>query len=60
MATGNMFAHRVEQGLGAIEIGETLGEVQRTGLRSELRHGGENGGADIRQLAGDHSVGPWR
>ena len=54
VATGNMPADRIAQGLRAIEIGKTLGQVDRPGLRRELRHLREDSDADIRQLAGDH------
>ncbi|MNJ63626.1 hypothetical protein D3C77_595410 [compost metagenome] len=49
-------ACRIEQGLGAVEIGKTLGQVQGAGLRGELGHGGKDGRADVRQLAADHGA----
>ena len=37
-----------------LEIGEALRQVERAGLRGELGHGGEDGGADVGQFADDH------
>jgi hypothetical protein len=54
MAIGNMPTDRIAQGLRRIEIGKTLGQVDRPGLRRELRHLSEDSDADIRQLTGDH------
>ncbi|MNP05637.1 hypothetical protein D3C76_975920 [compost metagenome] len=51
-----MPAYRIEQGLGTIEIGKTLGQVQGAGLHGELGHGGKDGRADVRQLATDHEA----
>ncbi|MNP41170.1 hypothetical protein D3C76_1348580 [compost metagenome] len=49
-------ADRLAQRERAVEIGETLGQVERTALGGELGHAGEDGGADIRQLAGEHTA----
>ena len=54
MATGDMPADRIAQGLRGREIGKALGQIERAGLCRELRHLRENSDADIRQLAGNH------
>lgn len=46
------------QRLGTIEVGKALGEIQGTGVGSELRHGGEDGRADIGQFTGEHDDRP--
>ncbi|MNS97856.1 hypothetical protein D3C72_1322050 [compost metagenome] len=56
VSSTDMPAYGIEQGLGAIEIGKTLGQVQGAGLRGELGHGGKDGRADVRQLAADHGA----
>ncbi|MCY1417237.1 hypothetical protein D9M71_327660 [compost metagenome] len=56
MSGTDMPADRIEQCLRAVEIGETLGQVQGAGLRGELGHGGKDGRADVRQLATDHGA----
>ncbi|MDT4860211.1 hypothetical protein FQZ97_947570 [compost metagenome] len=55
MPRGHMPADRVAQSLRTIEIREALGQIERAGFHGELRHAGEDGGADVRQLAVDHS-----
>ncbi|MNE10157.1 hypothetical protein D3C80_1028580 [compost metagenome] len=47
-------ADRLAQRLRAVEVGKALGQVERAGLRGELGHGGEDGGADVGQFADDH------
>ncbi|MNP14975.1 hypothetical protein D3C76_1073140 [compost metagenome] len=54
VATGDMPADRIAQGLRGREIGKTLGQIERAGLSRELRHLSEDSDADIRQLTGDH------
>ncbi len=51
---GDMPAYRLAQLRRAVEIGKALGEVDRATLGGQLRHAGEDGGADIRQLALNH------
>ncbi len=47
---GQCLAQRV----GAIEIGKALGEIQRTGVRGQLGHGGEDGRANVGQFTDEH------
>ena len=54
MTEGDVLTHCIEQTLRTIEIGKTLGQIERAGFGGELRHGGENGRADVWQLTGDH------
>jgi len=54
MATGNVLANCITQRLRAIEVREPLRQVECAGFCRELRHAREDGGADVRQLAGDH------
>ncbi|MNN18118.1 hypothetical protein D3C81_1313230 [compost metagenome] len=50
----DMPADRLAQCERAVEIGKTLGQVERTAIGGELGHAGEDGGADVRQFAGEH------
>ncbi|MNY42485.1 hypothetical protein D3C86_1773770 [compost metagenome] len=54
VTTGDMPTDCIAQGLRAVEIGKPLRQIDRPGLRRELRHLREDSDADIRQLAGDH------
>jgi hypothetical protein len=57
MPGGDVLCHRIAQRLRAVEIWETLGQVQRAGFGSELRHAGEDGGAYGGEFAREHSAG---
>jgi hypothetical protein len=52
----DMTRHGFAQRIRAIEIRKALGQVQRAGLARQLRHRGENGGADVGKFARDHLV----
>ncbi|MCY1538878.1 hypothetical protein D9M68_744400 [compost metagenome] len=59
---GDVPAHRIAERGGGGEVREALGQVDGAGFRGELGHAGEDGGADVGQLAGDHcnpAVGDW-
>lgn len=50
----DMARHCFTQRLRPVEIGKALGQVDRPGIQSELRHAREDGGADVGQFAGEH------
>ena len=50
----HMAGHGLAQRLRAVEIGKALGQVDGADFSGELGHAGEDGGADIGQLAGEH------
>ncbi|MNE64671.1 hypothetical protein D3C80_1600930 [compost metagenome] len=50
----HMPADRLAQRLRAVEVGKALGQVECPGFHGELRHAGEDGGADVGQFADDH------
>jgi hypothetical protein len=49
-ALAHRLRERVDQRRGHVEIGEALAQVDGLVLERELRHHGEDGGADLRQL----------
>ena len=44
---------QVTERLGNVEVGKALPQVHRAGVRGELRHHGEDRGADVRESAGE-------
>ncbi|MCY1366049.1 hypothetical protein D9M69_529260 [compost metagenome] len=53
---GDVPSDRIAERGGGGEVREALGQVDGAGFRGELGHLGEDGGADIGQLAGDHFI----
>ncbi|MCY1520191.1 hypothetical protein D9M68_549620 [compost metagenome] len=62
MSGGDVPTDRIAQGGWRGEIREALGQVDGADFCGELGHAGEDGGADVGQLAGDHcnpANGDW-
>ncbi len=50
----DMAGQCLAQRIRAIEIGKALGEIQRTRVRRQLGHGGEDGRANVGQFTDEH------
>ena len=56
VAVHGVTAEGFTQCVGPIEIGKTLRKIDRPGFGCKLGHHGKDGGANVRQFAGDHRV----